>query len=457
MKICNRGVNWLQVINEEGDCCTCSWASNNAVGNILSDDVNEIMHSEAYRKFRETLKKGTYEYCNKEKCRYRANGKMDEILIEQEEILQYPEELHLAYEGICNYSCTCCSSHQHMQDAKQKDYENNIKCIEEKLRKILPHVKTLGANGRGELFASKSILKLLSEWKPRAPKEEIKVILETNGSLFDEKHWKQIENLGQYNLKVAITIMSFSEPIYQHLSGTKLPISRIEDNLRFVKKLKEDGIINFLELATVIQEENFREMPEFTRRCIEEFGADRVRLRPIFPGGIYDDNIQWFMDVRNPEHPYYEQYLEVMKNPIFKHPKVLFWTGDLVGSPRKHPAMKGDVIQKTIDRMIDDEDFINKLANIVGKKEVTLYGLGTVGKVFMKINNGAITVNKIIDNYSKQIEYDGITVNKACEIEDKTTTLIVTVYGDYKRIKEEISQQGFTGEIYNIYSILKDR
>ena len=67
-------------------------------------------------------------------------------------------------------------------------------------------------------------------------------MLETNGSLFDEEHWKQIENLGKYKLNVAITIMSFEESVYQHLSGVNYPIEKIENNLRYVKNFARKGL-----------------------------------------------------------------------------------------------------------------------------------------------------------------------------------------------------------------------
>ncbi len=62
--------------------------------------------------------------------------------------------------------------------------------------------------------------------------------LETNGSLFNEKNWSYISNLGQYHLSVSITVLSFHEDIYQELSGTTLPISNLIDNLHFVKSLR---------------------------------------------------------------------------------------------------------------------------------------------------------------------------------------------------------------------------
>ena len=102
---------------------------------------------------------------------------------------------------------------------------------------------------------------LMQNWEPNYPVAECKATIETNGSLFNEKNWKKVENLSRFNLHVAITVMSFEEEAYQYLSGTKLPVSNIIDNLHFVKELRERGIINYLELATVYQEGNFRTLP----------------------------------------------------------------------------------------------------------------------------------------------------------------------------------------------------
>lgn len=455
MRICDRAVNAMHVINAEGDCRVCGWPSDCIIGNLMKDDMADIMHGKKAEEFRNTLLDGSYSKCKVDNCPYLANNNMDEALIDIDKIPDYPNMLGLSYEGVCNYNCTCCTSRKHMMDTRENDYAEQYEKIEEKIKQILPYVKTVSANGRGELFASKRTLKLLSEWRPLASKEEISVRLETNGSLFDERHWKQIENLGQYHLSVFITVMSFQEPIYQHLSGTKLPISQIENNLRFVKKLREEGVIDYLELATVLQEENFREMPEFVKRCINEFGADKVRLRPILPGGVYDKHIQWFMDVRNPEHPYYEQYVEIMKNPIFKDPKVLLWSGNLASLRGKYPGIKSAQIQKMVDTILNDAEFTRRLAKYVGDEDIVLYGLGTVGKVLLQVNNGDLKIKEIYDKNKREQEYKGIRVKSLCKQAAGKTTVVVTVFGAFEAIEKELREGGFSGRIVDIYEVIE--
>lgn len=399
MRTCSRASKWCQIIDEQGNVRMCSWAQNNLIGSVLEEDLKGLMNSEKAVLFREKISKGDFSNCPKDNCPYLANDRIDEMMIDLEEDELYPEELYLGYEGICNYHCTCCTSHLNMIKKPGVDYQEQYRKIEENICDILPHIKTISANGRGELFVSKNILNILANWKPIAPKEEIKVLLETNGSLFDEEHWKKIENLGQYHLRVAITVMSFNEDIYQFLSGCKYPVSQIINNLKFVKSLREKGIINELELATVIQEQNFREMPEFTRRCIEEFGADSVRLRPIMPGGIYDESIQWFMDVRNPYHPYYEEFRKVMSNEIFKHPKVLLWSNQEESARGENPYLKDKVqlekrleeevrVTRLLNKIVSVEDIGCKIDNLMKEnnaRSLGIYGIGVIGKAFLKM------------------------------------------------------------------------
>lgn len=458
MKMCSRGVTFMQIINAEGDVRSCSWMSNPAIGNLVRDDMRTIMHSKRANEIYSSLLDGTYANCNRDNCPWLANNEIEKHLVDFDEIPDYPNELYLAYEGVCNYSCTCCSSYDHMEETRCEDKSCKYDILEEKLKEILPHVRVIGANGRGELFASKRILKLLHDWEPLAPKEEIFVSLETNGSLFDEWHWKQIENLGQYNLAVAITIMSFEEPIYQYLSGTQLSISRLEDNLRFVKSLRDEGVINYLELATVLQEANFRQMVEFTDRCLNEFGADEVRIRPMMPHKKQDQNIQWFMDVRNPKHPYYEEYCKIMQHPIFQDKRVTLWSADLPSDRGEHPGIKREKLQKLADIMLNQDDILKMLKELAGETDLTdifVYGIGTIGRLLVQTLREKTTIAAIYDAYASISVYQGIAVKRACESRDEKGIMFVTAYDNFAKISEDIRGYGYQGKIVNMYDLLR--
>lgn len=465
MKICKRGVDFIQITDAKGGVRVCCWMRDSYIGSLLESTLKEIYHSERAEQVRRDLL--TYKNCQVDNCPYLANGTIDNHLVELNEIPEYPSELYLAYEGNCNYNCTCCTSFMNMKEAKEKNWNDNYDLIEQGIQEVLPHIKKISANGRGELFCSPRILKILHDWKPIHPKEQVCVALETNGSLFNETNWRKIENLGQYHLQVMITVMSFQEEIYQYLSGTKLPVSNIIKNLHFVKELRKKGIINEFEIATVLQEQNFREMPAFTERCLNEFGADTVRIRPIIPGGPLDRNVQWFMDVRNPFHPYYQEYKKIMEHPIFNHPKVLLWSGSCDSTIGEHPGIqaqkklqKNQEVLNVIDRILAEEDAIKKLKDYMNqknKKELSLYGIGRIGKLLLRLNGAdeEIPIKQLYDNYTagKSFGKHPILLPKDGDYQNsKNTAILVTVCSQNETIKQELEQYGFEGTILYVNS-----
>jgi len=463
MKICGRGLNFFQVIDYLGTVRLCGWMSNCSIGKLTEQSIEEIYHGKKANNIRLSLANKDYSNCVIDACPYLSKNIVEDKRIEINEVPKYPQELYLAYENVCNYQCTSCNLPLIMNNNKSIDLEECYERIEREIKKALPYVKTLSANGVGELFVSKRILKLLADWRPITPSSEISVLLETNGSLFDEHHWSKIENLGQYNLTVFITIMSFDEKIYQILSGVNYPISKIEENLRFVKSLKEKGIINRLEIATVVQERNFRTMPEFTRRSIEEFGADSVRLRPYAPWEAKPFEHEWFADVRNKYHPYHEEYLEIMKDPIFKHPKADDWGGgksSQIGDyPYKQYIQLHQIEKKRADillTIIENDDFISWFGDEIGISELIIYGLGHIGRVITKLIHDKVKFSYIIDRGIDINEYMGKKILSLSEIDDteKDELILITLLNDVDKVKEELKEKKYIGKVIDIEEII---
>lgn len=466
MRLCNRGLNFIQIFDDSGNVRICSWRKDGGVvGSLLDNSFEEIYHGVRAEKIRSQLAQGDYCNCNVDDCPWLACNEISEHLVEIDKIPEYPDSLYLAYENVCNYNCSTCNIHERMLNTDKQSIEERYDIIESRIKSVLPHIKHISANGQGEVFVSKRILKLLSEWSPIAPAEECSVSLETNGSLFDKKHWEQIENLGKYHLTVVVTVMSFDEYTYQQLSGTKLPITKVEDNLRFIKSLKEKGIVNEFRIATVVQERNFREMPQFAKRCIEEFGADYVRLRSFVPWGKKPLEVEWFTDVINPYHPYHDEYVEIMKDPIFKNPKVHDWSGGIGTTLGQHPYYKykeklqyaNGKINLLQQYIFNSSEFIENIKkNISIDKKLVIYGIGEVGKLLVYALTGIYDIRAILDNNYTLNEYKDIPIIRGSNIDilEKDVCFIITPFGDYQEIRKELLSKGFQKEyIYIIKEI----
>ncbi len=444
-RICTRGKDWIQVFNSDGEVRLCSWTGQDGrIGSLLDHSMPELFHGEKAEKLREKLVNQDYSSCSVDDCPFLMTGDIEKYQVDLGELSEYPNQLYLAFENVCNYRCPSCTIHCMDEGKDRQQIEHNYDIIESRLKEALPHAKIIGANGQGELFCCKRTMRLLSEWEPLAPAEECQVWLETNGSLFDEEHWKQIENIGKYYVRAAITVMSFDQAIYERLSGAKYPIGKIEDNLRFVKSLREKNIINYLELATVVQAENFREMPEFVRRCVEEFGADRVRLRPYANWGAQNSMEEFFMDIRNPMHPYYQEYKKVMSHPNLSHPKVDDESGGNDTFGTRTAPYEGDSLKwRLMTYMIWNQDkVLDSIACKCAGKDIILYGRGNFTAMLLpKMKERGITPACIIDSYYETGDYEGIPLYNAkdmAEIKNGEAIAIVTPVTGFSAIKRKL-------------------
>ncbi len=453
MKICRQAL-YVQVIDGIGTVRVCGWAGYYLLGNLRDNTMKELYNNEAARKFRQTLIDGTYDFCNEENCPYMANNTLESQLIEIDKIPDYPEEISLAYDRRCNYACTCCISkcNDKLDPAAQEKIENEI-------RTALPYVKRFSANGLGEFFVSDSIMKLVAEWKPTEI-EGAQFFLETNGSLFNRSNWEKIKNIGDSDFNVAITVHSFDEAAYQYLSGTKLKITQIIENLHFVKTLREKGIINFLQLGLVMQERNFRTLPEFVDRCLNEFGADQVRIRRFLPEKAMDENYEWFFDIRNPLHPYHREYLEIMQHPIFKDPRVFIWTGDHLSNRGELPAKANYRVMRNL--FLGEGDMGRKLSDYLiahGYPRVILYAITDIAEALVKLlRDEAVEIPYIYDRNTRLEEWNGYEVRKPLH-EDLVRTrepLLVTLVPRHGEMEEFLRHQGYTGEILCLDAIINE-
>lgn len=436
------GLESIWINHANGAIRMCGW-TNYFIGNLIDSGIEELWHGEKAQEFRESMLDGSYRYCDRTKCPYCANHTKDSIMVEYE-VPEYPKYCSLSYEEACNYVCKFCRTKKF---TPQKNDECNIKIIENEIEKFIGQLDVLSSNGVGELFCSPSILHLLSKVKRE---KEMRIELESNGSLFNAKNWKKIENLGKYDLKVYITVHSFEEDTYQFLSGTSLPVSNVINNLYFIKSLREQGIINFFEIATVVCERNFREMPEFVKKSLEWFEPDKIRLRFFEPYGVRDKAIEWFYDIRNPHHPYYEEFVKVMENPVFQNSKVWKWQGEALSDLKEHPYFEEQGKVKLLSELIVMENIKDKIEKYLEENQVNkfaLYGYGQVGQaVAAVLERNGINFGVVFDSYAEgEGNFRGHSVvgpNKE-NISDYALIIVTSVV--YEEIKATLLDLGYKG------------
>lgn len=455
--VCKHGLNGIWISGDKGTVRMCGW-SDMFLGNLTDNTIEELWHSEKAELFRKSMLDGSYRFCQKGKCPYCANEELEEQFTEYV-VPEYPKSCSIGYQMQCNYTCVFCRNKPY----HEKDGEiDNYRKIEKEISKIIPQLDVISANGAGEIYCSNSIMNLMIDNRLR---EDAMVLIETNGSLFNERNWKKIEKLGERYLSVAVTVHSFEEPTYQYLSGTKLPVKNIIDNLSFISRLREKGIINRLEIATVICDRNFREMPSFVKRCLDDYSMDTIRLRFFEPYGVEDVLTEWFHDVRNEKHPYHDEFIRIMNDPIFLNEKVWKWQGDKPSLQSDSPYALEHRTTMDISRMITDERIWDSVKTWLDKKEiqrVALYGASKIGRAYHKLfAEHGITINTIFDTYEKENSYNDYSVVRPCEDNLKNIDLIIITTNTFARnIRENLGKlryRGLTCVMEDIIEIQKSK
>lgn len=443
MKVCGRLVDGTQIYKTDGSVRLCAWLYGpyHEVGKLTETTMEEMWKSDKVKHIFERLDAGDYSICNPSDCPYlaSADGKLDKVeMIEIDEIPKHTTHLNISFEKNCNYRCKICAETTMGNfDGVNPLTEENRKKIMKNLEPALPYLVRVGANGAGELMASPFTLELLSKWDP-IDKEHAHVRLESNGSLFDAEHWKKIENLGQYPITLIVTVMSFEQKTYEFLHGVKYPIQRVVDNLHFIKSLRDKGIINHFEITNVMQERNFRELPSWFKRCVEEFDPDSVRIRPYSPYGFNPPN-EWVYDIRGKNHPYHSEYLEMIKDPIFKHPKFNDW-GVFYSHEHPIPYLEEKNCRRweseILCKLLDDDSDLDKLVDMLKENDgkLIVHGAGVLGRTIVKhlLERGKVKV-EFISDFKQEGEFLGVPIVNINEEEfrksdkyDKTLPMLIT-------------------------------
>lgn len=359
MKYCPRVYNYLYLDNPEGDIWLCPWMrpGQACIGNLLQSDIDTCYNSERARELRESIKDQSFRFCRGEACPHLQNNDLEEISLQEYERREretyFPTEINMAYDFVCNQHCETCRKEVYIPP---ENYAQQMKTIQKKNVLCLNQASHISASGHGDPFASKYMMDVLEG--VRSDSCALNILLETNGVFFDEEHWERIKHFEKYNFEVVVTTNSLEQFTYEHLScGGNY--NKIMHNLSFISELRKHDRIKHLAHSFVIQDRNFREIPSFIERSFRDYCFDSVVLKPVYQWGTMDDDVYWYKDVLNPMHPYHEEYLEILKHPALKDPRVYNFGGETSHEARPFPGGCQDTRRVAeLERCIEEKQCI---------------------------------------------------------------------------------------------------
>jgi len=318
-------------IDDTGNCFLCCPASLPlSIGNLNKNSFMEVWNSSIAQSIRQSILDGSFFYCIKNNCFFfNGGGKFinknkvidpffKKIISESKTHLPVgPKELIAAYDPSCNLSCPSCRKKAIFLRGKELDYAKNIH--DNVFKEALHNVKRLILSGIGEPFVSKIYRSAMEKFNfKKFP--DMKISLVSNGIFFTPKNWELINKCHGVIDVVSISINAARPETYR-INQRGGAFQKLLKNLKFIKSLRKKNIINFFGINFFVQQNNFREMKEFIDLG-KKIGVDRIFFTHLVNWGVYSDKKFRKIAVHHKEHPEYHDFLNILKDPVFKEPDV---------------------------------------------------------------------------------------------------------------------------------------
>lgn len=293
-------------ISSQGNVYVCCppWCSSYSFGNIFEESFEEIWNGERAKKFRRQFIENDYKYCKLDLC-----VKDSSFDIKPSEIATKPETFIFCYDSLCNVKCIFCRSCHEKQDLKY--FDENMDSI---ITDMLENAKNVVLSGVGEALFSPHSRKLIKRISQLCP--DIKFSLISNGILCDRKNLEELGIIDKL-LSVTVSLHAVKKKTYDKLviGGD---FHRVINNLSFLSELKRTGKLDKFILNFVVNAYNYKEMAEYVKMAdsLDASVGFLELLKLETNENIYDE-----LNICNERHPKYNNFVKIMKNPIFKSDK----------------------------------------------------------------------------------------------------------------------------------------
>lgn len=282
---CNRPFGYCDIIGEELYLC-CPDFLNVSAGSMMFEPFMNCWNSYAARIIRLSIINGTFVFCNKQYCDLFDFERCDKSQLKSESdkkdtYVQSPNTLMVGIDYSCNLQCPSCRKECCVAAADERAEMNRQ--AEDLLEHVIPNVNRLWMAGNGEVFFSPVYRKILNDERC---KKRTGISILSNGTLFNEKEWKSLEETYQ-SIEIVVSMDGIRDETIERLrKGSNA--QNLKKNLEFLGKLRKAEKIHKLFVSCVLQADNVAELYELLDYC-KEIGADKVQFLKLKDNGTYID------------------------------------------------------------------------------------------------------------------------------------------------------------------------
>lgn len=326
------------------------------IGNIMTQEVGDVLNSHAARKIRASMLDGSFKYCNHLECSALIQGYLprkqdvtDPVLrraIDTGELnVDKVEQMLFAFDQSCNLSCPSCRVERIIEKPAIRDVKTEV--VTRRLMPLLAGMKLLDINPAGEVFSSKPSRRIL-EMVNRQDCPDLVIDIISNGTLFTEKEWANLPNLKGMVRAVRVSTDGATKPTFEKLRRLASWEVFVK-NMEFLGDLRARGEIAQLKMSFTYQLDNFREMKAFVALG-QRFNADFVIFERLQNLGAYSWDEFRSKAVHLSEHELHNEFLAVIRDPVFGNAMVWHdfeWEGVAVLSEQDASARMNTRVDMT--------------------------------------------------------------------------------------------------------------
>lgn len=333
--VCRAPFEDFMVFDRETWFCCPDWMELENPSTIESfDNLKSNWFSETNNKVRESILKGEYKYCSKERCPYLSkiinSTKRDldtnhkskftateyfDMFYKKEAFLKkysidkyewkiFPRLIYFNFDLSCNYQCPSCRLHT-IPNKKDKQVTDIINSIN---NQFAATVEAIHLTGSGDPFYSNAFRTFLQNFNPEQYSKLKDIFLATNGSLWNKNMWNSMKAIHPYVNVAEVSIDAATKDTYENKTRLNGNWDKLLENLKFIAKLNLKSVT----LSFVVQDYNVLEIVEFKNLIKELFTGTNFT---IMYRSIQDWNHQtqdWYKErnVADPSHPLHDKLLE---------------------------------------------------------------------------------------------------------------------------------------------------
>ena len=290
-------------ISMQGDVFVCCppWCRSYSFGNIYEQSFDEIWNGERAKEFRRQFINNDYKYCDINLCVKDCSKN-----IIPDEIAPKPKTFIFCYDATCNVKCIFCRSCHQKQDLSY--FNENMDSI---INNMLENAENVVLSGVGEaLFSphSRKLIKRIAELFPN-----VRFSLISNGILCNKENLVELGILDKL-ISITVSLHAVKKSTYDKLviNGD---FDKVMTNLQFLSELKRAGKLDKFILNFVVNAYNYKEMADYIKMA-QKIGATVGFLELLKLDS--NEDVYKELNIFDEKHPKYNDFVRVLKNPIFK-------------------------------------------------------------------------------------------------------------------------------------------